>query len=115
MIARALLAGTQAATLGARAVARARSEAGRRHAPPPPEGPFRVLMVAMYPAHFTGTKYRLGLWAQRLRRDGFEVELAVPMADEASSRLVNDWSPRARAEFHLRMLRGRLAAIGSAG
>jgi hypothetical protein len=68
-------------------------------------------MLAMYPQGFTGTKYRLGVWAERLRRRGFEVELALVMPDRHSVRLANDWSVRARAEFHLRMLAARLAAI----
>ena len=72
-------------------------------------------MVAMYPGSFTGTKYRLGIWAERLRRRGFEVELSLAMADRHSERLANDWSVRARAEFHIRMLRGRLATVRRAG
>jgi hypothetical protein len=114
MIARAAFAGAQAATVGARIAARARS-VGPRHAPPPPDGPFRVLMLAMYPEQFTGTKYRLGMWARRLRTAGFEVELSLPMPDRHAVRLSNDWSAAARTEFHLRLLRGRLADIGRAG
>lgn len=114
MIARAALAATQAATLVARTAARMRSEVGPTHPPPPAEGTFRVLMVGMYPETFTGTKYRLSAWARRLRRQGFEVELALPMADRHAVRLSNDWSASARAEFHLRMLSGRLATIAGA-
>lgn len=72
-------------------------------------------MIAMYPAAFTGTKYRLAVWAERLSRQGHEVELALTMADAHSTRLANDWSVRARTEFHLRMLRNRLATINRAG
>ncbi len=72
-------------------------------------------MVAMYPGSFTGTKYRLGIWAERLRRRGFHVELSLAMPDRHSERLANDWSAQARAEFHARMLRGRLAAVRRAG
>jgi glycosyltransferase involved in cell wall biosynthesis len=72
-------------------------------------------MVGMYPERFTGTKYRLSAWARRLRRQGFEVQLALPMADHHAVRLSNDWSAGARAEFHLRMLSARLATIGDAG
>lgn len=114
MIARAVLTGTQAVTLGARIAARLRSELGPRHPPPPADGPFRVLMVATYPEQFTGTKYRLAMWGRRLRREGFEVELAPAMAEDDAVRLVNDWSPGARAEFQLRLLRARLATIAAA-
>jgi len=112
--ARAAFAGMHAATLLARGAASARAAAGTRHPPPPREGPFRVLMLATYPERFTGTKYRLSEWARRLERRGFEVELALTMPDRHAVRLSNDWSVRARAEFHLRMLRARLAAINRA-
>jgi glycosyltransferase involved in cell wall biosynthesis len=72
-------------------------------------------MLPTYPERFTGTKYRLSAWARRLERRGFEVELAPPMSDAHAVRLSNDWSPRARTEYHLRMLSGRLAALGRAG
>ena len=114
MIARATYAGLRIATAGTRAIAGTRSRLSRRHDPPPAEGPFRVLMVAMYPGQFTGTKYRLRTWAERLERRGFETELVLAMPDRHSMRLVGDWSLRARAEFHLRLLRGRLDAIGRA-
>jgi glycosyltransferase involved in cell wall biosynthesis len=71
-------------------------------------------MLAMYPAQFAGTRYRLDLWARRLRQHGFEVELSLPMADHHAVPLANDWSATARLEFHLRMLNGRLEAIGHA-
>jgi glycosyltransferase involved in cell wall biosynthesis len=115
MNARAVFGAMQAATLAARVVARTRSEIGSTHPPPPGEGPCRVLMVGMYPERFAGTRYRLSAWARRLRRQGFEVQLALPMAEHHAVRLSHDWSPAARAEFHLRMLSARLATIGDAG
>jgi glycosyltransferase involved in cell wall biosynthesis len=39
------------------------------------------------------------------------VELSLSMPDRHSLRLANDWSVPARAEFHLRMLLGRLASV----
>jgi glycosyltransferase involved in cell wall biosynthesis len=74
----------------------------------------RVLMIAMYPETFTGTKYRLRMWAERLRRRGHEAELALVMPERHSLRLANDWSVRARTEFHLRMLAARLATVNHA-
>jgi len=109
--ARLVLAGLLAITLLVRGVVAVTSRVGRRHAPPPVEGPFRVLMVAMYPEQFTGTKYRLAVWAQRLRRRGFEVDLVLTMPNSCAARLANDWSLRARTEFHLRMLRSRLTVV----
>jgi glycosyltransferase involved in cell wall biosynthesis len=108
---RTVFGGLQAATLAARAAAAASSRIESPHPPPPRTGPFSVLMIAMYPKVFTGTKYRLAVWAERLRRRGFVMELALAMPDRHSVRLANDWSVRARAEFHLRMLLGRLASV----
>lgn len=112
--ARAAYAGLRAATFAARVAANGRSHLSHRHAPPPPKGPLRVLMIAMYPRHFTGTKYRLDIWAKRLRQRGHHVELMVTMPDRHAERLGNDWSVRARSEFHLRMLVSRLATVASA-
>lgn len=108
---RAVFGGLIAATLGARAAAAASARVESPHPPPPQTGPFSVLMIAMYPRAFTGTKYRLAMWSERLRRHGFNVELALAMPDRHSLRLANDWSVSARAEFHLRMLLGRLASV----
>jgi Glycosyl transferases group 1 len=105
----------RAATLAARAMTTGQSRIHRRHDPPPADGPLHVLMVAMYPRGFTGTKYRLAVWAERLRRQGHSVELDLTMADHHAQRLANDWSARARAEFHLRMLRARIATVSHAG
>jgi glycosyltransferase involved in cell wall biosynthesis len=74
-----------------------------------------VLLLAHYPSRFAGTKYRLTMWGDRLRRQGHEVALALPMADRHSTRLSNDWSLRARAEFHLRMLAARTRTVFGAG
>lgn len=114
LTARGAFAVCQAATLATRVGVSVRTRLGTPHAPPPQAGPFRVLMVANYPGQFTGTKYRLRMWAERLERRGFEVEIALTMADRNSMRLANDWSVRARTEFHLRMLPGRLATVGRA-
>jgi glycosyltransferase involved in cell wall biosynthesis len=108
---RTVSGGLKVATLAARVAAATSARVEESHPPPPRTGPLSVLMIAMYPAAFTGTKYRLAVWAERLRRRGFEVELALAMPDRHSRRLANDWSVRARAEFHLRMLLGRLASV----
>ncbi len=110
MLARAALLGLETATLGARAVLGARCLRARRHAPPPHTGPFRALFLAQYPEHFAGTKYRLGTWAERLRRAGHEVELSLAVPAPHGERLAHDWSVRARSEFHLRLLAQRVPA-----
>ncbi len=112
---RAVNAGLRLATTAAQLNAGVTSRIGRRHAPPPPTGPLRVLMVARYPRGFTGTKYRLDVWARRLRAQGHEVQLDLTMPDRYSLRLANDWSVRASSEFHLRMLSSRLATVAHAG
>ncbi|MGI8863615.1 MAG: glycosyltransferase family 4 protein [Solirubrobacteraceae bacterium] len=109
--ARAAFAAMHAATLTARAVATTGSRLGQRHEPPPLEGPLRVLMLATYPEQFTGTKYRLRMWAKRFESRGFTIDVAPTMYDRHSIRLSNDWSAGARSEFHLRMLLGRLRAL----
>ena len=114
LVARGAYAGLQGATLAAHAAAALYSRIRHQHSAPPKDGPVRVLMVAMYPSRFTGTKYRLGIWADRLRRRGFDVELALPLADARAERLANDWSVRARSDFHVHMLMGRLAMLARA-
>jgi glycosyltransferase involved in cell wall biosynthesis len=108
---RAVFAALQGATLVTRAATAVTSRIESRHPPPPTTGPFSVLLMAMYPERFTGTKYRLAMWRNRLRRRGFEVALAHVMPDRYSLRLANDWSTEARAEFHLRMLSARLSTL----
>ena len=114
LVDRSIYGGLRAATVAARGAAAGLSAGATSHPPPPATGPFSVLLVAMYPSGFTGTKYRLRTWADRLRRRGFDVELALVMPDRHAVRLANDWSVRARAEFHLRMLAARLTAIARA-
>ncbi len=106
-----MLTGLQAATLAARGFAAVRSRAGGRRPTVPREGPLRVLLVAQYPGPFAGTKYRLGVWAERLRLAGHEAVIALPMADAHAERLTNDWSLRARAEWHLRLLAARTGTL----
>ena len=77
--ARAAYAGLRATTLAARIAAAGRSRLGHQHEPPPSSGPLRVLMIAMYPEAFMGTKYRLRMWAERLQQRGHDVELALTM------------------------------------
>ncbi len=108
-------AGLTASTLAARGVAGCRRAVGKKHPPPSPTGPLRVLMIAKYPSTWTGTKYRLVTWARRMRVRGHHVELAFTMADNHAQRLSNDWSVRGRAEYHLRLLDSRLATIKRAG
>ncbi len=111
MFGRPVLWGLQAATLGARAVVGLRASAARRPPPPVPGAKMRVLLVAQYPGRFAGTKYRLAKWGDRLRAAGHEVRLALPMPDRHSVRLSNDWSLRARTEFHLRLLAARTRTV----
>jgi hypothetical protein len=94
--ARAAYAGLRATTLAARIAATGRSRLGHQHEPPPSSGPLRVLMIAMYPEAFTGTKYRLRMWGERLKQRGHDVELALTMPEHHALRLANDWSARAR-------------------
>lgn len=75
----------------------------------------RVLLVAYHPRDGAGTKYRLRLWGERLRRDGHQVRLALPTSSERAFRLYRDWSPAARAEYHVRVLANRVRAVWGAG
>lgn len=113
MIARATLLGLQVRTAAARAVLAATAPA-RRHAPPPADGPLRVLMLAQYPEQFAGTKYRLGVWARRLRASGHVVDLSLAVPAPHAERLAHDWSVAARAEFHRRLLAQRIPAVRGA-
>jgi len=106
----AALSGLRAATLAGRVALALTETMGRPHAPPAPEGPLRLLFLSQYPERFAGTKYRLGRWADRLRWAGHHVHLSVAVPSPHGERLANDWSVRARTEFHLRMLATRIPA-----
>ena len=67
----------ESATLAGRAALSATSRVGARHAAPPREGALTLLFLSQYPENFAGTKYRLGRWADRLRRGGHHVDLSV--------------------------------------
>jgi hypothetical protein len=104
-----------ASTAAARGAVALRGAFGRRPPPPPPEGPLRALLVASHPSGGAGTKYRLRVWGDRLRAAGHHVQLALPARSERALRLYRDWSPGARAEYHLRVLANRVGAVWGAG
>ncbi len=110
MIAGAALSVLRAATLAGRVSLALTQTMGRRHAAPPVEGPLSLLFLSQYPEDFAGTKYRLGRWADRLRWAGHRVDLSLAVPTPHGERLAHDWSVRARTEFHLRMLAGRIPA-----
>jgi glycosyltransferase involved in cell wall biosynthesis len=58
-----------------------------RHAPPPREGPLRVLLLASQPASHAGTRHRSSLWAEHLRRRGHDAVISLPVAGEEGERL----------------------------
>jgi glycosyltransferase involved in cell wall biosynthesis len=114
VIARLTLLELQARTALLRARLAARTAGARRHARPPREGPLSVLMLSKYPESFAGTRYRLGIWARRLRAAGHEVRLSLAVPEQDGVRLANDWSVPARAAFHRLLLRSRLEALRDA-
>lgn len=104
----------QAATLAARAAILRRTATAKRRAPPPREGPLRVLMLASQPAPHAATRHRLASWAERLARDGHEVELVLPVTGDEGERLFR-WATSAdRVEYHERMLASRRDAVARA-
>jgi glycosyltransferase involved in cell wall biosynthesis len=104
----------QAATFLARlAIARSAARA-TRHAPPPPDGPLRVLMLASQPEGHAGTRHRLVLWAERLRREGHAVEVVLPVEGEEGERLFRWDTPSVRARYHAAALRSRRRAVAAA-
>ncbi len=115
MLGRILLTGLQAVTLGARGILAARGAFAPRRDGPPAEGPLRVLFFAHYPTRYTGSKYRLAKWAERLRSLGHDAAIVPTMPDRHSERFSNDWRRTARAEYHLRLLAARTRAVLGAG
>ncbi len=111
---RALYAALRATTLLARGATSLRTLGVRRHPPPPTDGPLRVLLLAQQPASHAGTRHRLDGWARRLRREGHDVELSLPVAGPRGERLFREWSRGARLEYHARMLGARSAAVSRA-
>lgn len=108
MLDRLLLLRMQAETALARRRAEALCRKRPRHAPPPEQGPWRVLMLSRYGAANAGTKYRLSVWAERLRARGHDVELVLPWG--ASDEVEAD-GRAGRLERHRRLLASRLHAL----
>lgn len=104
----------QAATLSARFATGIVASRAVRHAPPPREGPLRILMLATQPAPHAATRHRLAIWGERLRREGHEVELSLPVTGEEGERLFRWDTARDRVEYHRRMLAARVAAVSGA-
>lgn len=106
----------RAATFRARGAVAMHVVRAAKHAPPPPSGPLRVLMLASQPASHAGTLHRLGLWAARLRRAGHEVELSLPVEGAQGEHLYVQRDLRSRARQHLLTLasRRRAAAVAPA-
>jgi len=82
-----------------------------KHAPPPADGPLRVLMLASQPFSHAGTRHRLEGWAKRLRRAGHDVEVAPPVSGEIGERLYVRDDFASRAEQHRRTLASRSAIV----
>jgi glycosyltransferase involved in cell wall biosynthesis len=112
---RATFVSLRAETLATRLAIAAATAGATRHAPPPATGAMRVLMLASQPASHAGTRYRLGLWADRLRRRGHEVELSLPVTGARGEELYVRKDYAARAEQHRRTLASRRAAVARAG
>jgi len=104
----------RAATFAARVAVATRTAFATRHAPPPREGPMRVLMLASQPASHAGTRHRLATWAERLARAGHEVELSLPVAGDVGERLYVRGDFASRAEQLRRTLASRRDAVRSA-
>lgn len=104
----------RAATSAARVAVGAQTAFAKRHAPPRRDGPMRVLMLASQPASHAGTRHRLAIWAERLRRAGHDVELSLPVAGDDGERLYVSRDFDARADQHRRTLASRRAAVASA-
>ncbi len=104
----------QAATIASRAAIAWTTSRATRHAPPPREGPLRVLMLASQPAPHAATRHRLAIWGERLRRAGHEVELSLPVTGDEGERLFQWTTTADRVEYHRRMLASRVAAVAHA-
>jgi glycosyltransferase involved in cell wall biosynthesis len=102
------------ATFASRVSVAARTAFAVRRAPPPREGPMRVLMVASQPLSHAGTRHRLSIWADRLRREGHEVDVSLPVPGDVGERLFMSAEYADRAEQHLRTLRSRRAMVRTA-
>jgi hypothetical protein len=103
-----------AATAATRVAVGARAAVAARHAPPPADGPLRVLMLASQPASHAGTRHRLTLWAERLRRGGHDVVLSLPVEGDLGETLYARGDFAARAEQHRRTLASRRRAVAAA-
>ncbi len=95
------------------AISRAASRAAR-HAPPPAEGPLRVMMLASQPAAHAGTRHRLALWAEHLRREGHTVETFLPVEGDEGERLFRWDTPSVRVRYHAAALASRRRAVAAA-
>ena len=111
---RLLFARLRAATFATRVRLAARTAFARKHAPPPALGPLRVLLLASQPASHAGTRHRLELWAQRLRRSGHHAEVSLPVEGDEGERLYLAADAASRARQHLRTLASRRRAVAAA-
>jgi glycosyltransferase involved in cell wall biosynthesis len=113
---RLVLTRLQVATrIARRAVASAAARAAR-HAPPPREGPMRVLLLASQPASHAATRYRIATWAERLRRAGHDAVVSLPVEGDEGERLFHRMRADRAAfvEQHLRTLASRRRAVEDA-
>ena len=108
---RLLLARMQAATISTRLAVSRIARSSTRHAPPPRDGPMRVLLLASQPAIHAATRHRLSIWADRLRRAGHHVLLSLPVESDEGERLFQWPDGAARLEFHRRVLESRRRAV----
>jgi glycosyltransferase involved in cell wall biosynthesis len=104
----------RAATFAARLAVASSARRAVRHAPPPREGPLRVLMLASQPAAHAATRHRLALWAERLRREGHAVETFHPVEGDEGERLFRWETPSDRARYHAASLASRRRAVAAA-
>jgi glycosyltransferase involved in cell wall biosynthesis len=61
-----------------------------------------------------GTKYRLRVWGERMRGRGHDVVLSEPVPGGRGEELFARWTPRDRAQYHVAMLRSRVADVARA-
>ena len=112
--ARLAFARMRAATFFARSAITHSAARAARRAPPPREGPLRVMMLASQPAGHAATRHRLTLWADRLRREGHAVEMFLPVEGDEGERLFRWDTPADRARYHAAALASRRRAVAAA-
>lgn len=112
--ARLAFARMRMATFAARLSIARRAARAKRHAPPRADGPLRVMLLASQPAGHAGTRHRLALWADRLRREGHAVETFHPVEGDEGERLFRWDTPSVRARYHAASLESRRRAVAAA-